>query len=57
MEPIITQNSALYLAQRRISGRRTALFGRLRIAARNQPDDVRRRTVGGFMPRFTDNGR
>jgi hypothetical protein len=58
MEPTITQNSSLYLAQRHICKRRTALLGRVRIAARNQPDDVRRLSLRTFVPRFhKDNGR
>jgi hypothetical protein len=57
MEPTITQNSALYLAQRSISKRRSAFFRRLRITTRNQIGDVQRRTIGGLISRFQDDGR
>ncbi len=35
MEPTLTQNSALYLAQHKISNRRTAFFRRLRRAEKS----------------------
>jgi hypothetical protein len=58
MNPTITQNSALYLVQRKISERRSALFARLRIAGRNQQDDLRRRSFQQWLPYLhADNGR
>ena len=42
MEPTITQNSALYLAHRKVSKRRATLFRRLRTAAGKQRPDAQR---------------
>jgi len=42
MEPTITQNTALYFAQRKVSKRRAALFRQLSTAASKQRPDVRR---------------
>jgi hypothetical protein len=42
MEPTITQNSALYLAHRKVSKARTTLFQRLRAAASKQGPDAQR---------------
>ena len=44
-ELTITQNSALYLAQHRISRPRTAFIRRLRIAHAKQSPDIQRRTL------------
>ncbi len=60
MEPTVTQSSALYLAQHKISKRRTAFFRRWRAVRKNQAPDLRRQTLcnGRHMPRFhRDNGR
>jgi hypothetical protein len=60
MELTITQSSALYLAQHRISNRRSQFFRRLRIAGRDRSLDRSRRTFrrAPFAPRFHgDNGR
>jgi hypothetical protein len=51
MEPTITQSSALYLAQHRISNRRTQFFQRLRIASRNSLPIFH----GGLSPRYVLN--
>ncbi len=42
MEPTITQNSALYLAHRKVSKRRATLFRGLRTAASKQRPDAQR---------------
>jgi hypothetical protein len=42
MEPTITQNSALYLAHRKVSKRRATLFRGLRSAASKQRPDAQR---------------
>jgi hypothetical protein len=42
MEPTITQNSALYLAHRKVSKRRATLFRGLRTAANKQRPDAHR---------------
>ena len=49
MEPTITQNSALYFAQHKVSKRRAALFRRLGIAARKQGPDVRQQLTSGEL--------
>ena len=41
----ITQNNALYLAQRKTPKRRSALFLRLRAAGRNQSRNLRQRAL------------
>jgi hypothetical protein len=45
MHLTITQNSALYFAQHKISKRRSALFQHLRAAGRKQFPDLRRQTL------------
>jgi hypothetical protein len=58
MEQTITQNNALYLAQKRISIRRNPLFDLLRIAPKKQRHNSRQQTIGGFVARFhLDNAR
>jgi hypothetical protein len=61
MEPTITQNSALYYAQHKLSKRRAALFKKFRAAARKQGSDVQRQLTFGdlfIVPRLRqDNGR
>jgi hypothetical protein len=61
MEPTITQNSALYLAHRKVSKRRATLLRRLRVAASKQGLDVQRQLMSGdvFIARrlHQDNGR
>jgi len=61
MEPTITQNSALYLARRKISKRRATLFRWLRTAANTQGPDVQRQLTSTslFIARrvHQDNGR
>jgi hypothetical protein len=61
MEPTVTQNSALYFAQHKLSKRRAALFKKFRAAARKQGPDVRRQLTFGdlFIGRriHQDNGR
>jgi hypothetical protein len=42
MEPTITQNSALYLAHRRLSKRRATFFRRIRAAAGKHGPDAQR---------------
>ena len=44
--PTLTQNVGLYLAQHTVPAERRALFRRFRLAARNQPDDVRQLKFG-----------
>jgi len=59
MELTLTQSSALYLAQHKISKRRTALFRRWRAVRKNQVPDLRRQTFYNRpqVPRFhQDNG-
>ena len=60
MEPTITQNSALYFAQHKLSKRRAALFKKFRAAARKRRPDVRRQLTFGELfiaPRLhKDNG-
>jgi hypothetical protein len=55
MEPTITQNSALYLVQQKISARRSTRFDWIRNAASKQPT-ARRRNLGGTRI-HRDNGR
>jgi hypothetical protein len=57
MHLTITQNSALYLAQHKISKHRSALFRHLRAASRKQSPDLRRQTLvdASFMRRFHQN--
>jgi hypothetical protein len=60
MELTLTQNSALYFAQHKVSKRRAALFRRFRGAVKNQRADVRQLTFGDayVVPRrHQDNGR
>jgi hypothetical protein len=61
MEPTITQNSALYLAHRKVSKRRATLFRPLRTAASKQGPDARRQLTSTdlFIARrlHQDNGR
>jgi hypothetical protein len=59
LEPTITQNSGLYLAQRRLLARRLARFDGMRSASRKQSADVRRISQGRpIRPRiYRDNGR
>src|SRR5205809_6025102 len=61
MEPILTQNCALYYAQHRTSKRRATLFKKFRAAARKQGPDVRQQLTFGHLfivPRLhKDNGR
>jgi hypothetical protein len=61
MKPTITENSALYFAQHKISKQRSALFYKLRTAIRPQgPDLEPQRTFGKlfFGQRlYRDNGR
>jgi hypothetical protein len=61
MEPILTQNCALYYAQHKTSKARAALFKRFRAAGRNQGSDVRRQLTFGELfiaPRLNrDNAR
>ena len=61
MEPTITQNSALYLAHRKVSKRRATLFRGLRTAASKQRPDAQRQlayTAFSITRRLhQDNGR
>jgi hypothetical protein len=60
MELTLTQNSALYFAQHKVSKRRAALFRRFRGAVKNQPPDMRQLTFGNayvVQRRHQDNGR
>jgi hypothetical protein len=61
MEPTITQNSALYFAQHKVSKGRAALFRRLSTAASKQNPAVRRQLTFGdlFIVKrlHQDNGR
>jgi hypothetical protein len=60
MEPTITQNSALYLAHRKVSKRRATFFRWLRTAASKGPDVQRQLTSTPlFIARrvHQDNGR
>jgi hypothetical protein len=61
MEPTITQNSALYLVDRKVSRRRATLFQRLRTAASRQGPDAQRHLTSSdlFITRrlHQDNGR
>ncbi len=61
MEPTITQNSALYLAHRKVSKRRATLFQWLRTAASTQGPDAQRQLTSTalFIARrvHQDNGR
>ena len=61
MEPTITQNSALYLAHRKVSKRRATLFRGLRTAASKQRPDAQQQltcTALFIAPRLhQDNGR
>lgn len=45
MEPTITQNSALYLAHRKVSKRRATLFRQLRTAASKQVPNAQRQLI------------
>jgi hypothetical protein len=50
MERTLTQNSALYFAQHKISKRRSALFQKFGAVAGNQaPDTSKRRTFGDLI--------
>jgi hypothetical protein len=51
MELTLTQSSALYLAQHKISKRRTAFFKRWRAVRKNQVPDLRRQTFLQQTPR------
>ena len=61
MEPTISQKSARYFAQHKVSKRRAALFRRLSTAASKQRPDVRRQLTFGdlFIVKrlHQDNGR
>jgi hypothetical protein len=61
MEPTITQNSALYLAHRKVSKRRATLFRWLRTAGRKQDARAQRQLTSSdlFIARrlHQDNGR
>jgi hypothetical protein len=61
MEPTITQNSALYLANRKVSKRRAALFRRFRTSASKQGPDAPRQLTSSDLfiarPLHEDNGR
>ena len=61
MEPILTQNCALYYAQHRTSKARATLFRKFRAAARERRPDLRRQLAFGelfIVPRLhKDNGR
>ena len=61
MEPTITQNSALYLAHRKVSKRRATLFRGIRTAASKQRPDAQRQLAytAFFIARrlHQDNGR
>src|SRR5260370_15870727 len=60
MQLTLTQSGALYLAQHKISKRRSALFRQLRAAGRKQSPDLRQQTLvdASFVRRFhRDNGR
>jgi len=45
MHPTLTQSGALYLAQHKISKRRSAFFRQVRAATRNQLPEIRRQTL------------
>jgi hypothetical protein len=49
MEPTITQNSALYLAHRKVSKRRATLFRWLRTVAGKQGPDAQRQLVSSDL--------
>jgi hypothetical protein len=53
MELTLTQSSALYLAQHKISKRRTAFFQRWRAVLKNQVPDLRRQAFLQQTPRAT----
>ena len=61
MEPTITQNSALYLARRKVSKRRAAFFRRVRAAASKHGPDAQRQLTSSdlFIAQglHQDNGR
>ncbi len=60
MHQTLTQSGALYLAQYKISKRRSAFFRQMRAARRNQSPDLRRQTLvdASFAGQFhQDNGR
>jgi hypothetical protein len=57
MQSTITQNSALYFAQHKLSKRRATHFRRFRIAAGNQLADVRQRRFGIVQRLHRENGR
>jgi hypothetical protein len=61
MEPTLTQNCALYYAQRTTSKRRAALFQRFRAAARKRTLDIHRQATHDELfrrlPLYRDNGR
>jgi hypothetical protein len=49
MEPTITQNSALYLAHRKVSKRRATLFRWLRTAGSTQGPDAQRQLTSTVL--------
>ncbi len=51
MEATITQNSALYLAHRKVSKRCTTLFGQLRAAKKQGPDAQQLTSTDLFVAR------
>ena len=57
MQPTITQNSALYFAQHKLSKRRATRFRRFRIAVGNQPAVMRLRRFGIVQRLHRENGR
>jgi hypothetical protein len=61
MELTITQNSALYFAQHKVSKRRAALFRQFGIAAKKEPPDVGQLTFGDrgakYASLYRDDGR
>jgi len=57
LQPTITQNSALYFAQRKLSKRRATLFRKFRVASDSQPADARYQRFGIVQRLHHDNGR
>jgi hypothetical protein len=61
MEPTLTQNCALYYAQRKTSKQRASFFQRFRAAARKQAPDTYQQLTHGTrfsrLPFHRDNGR
>jgi hypothetical protein len=49
IEPTLTQNGALYLAQHRIFERRSAFFRKMRSAGSKRAPDIRRRLTLGEL--------